>query len=139
MQKSFMLHLTELMKKCKDKLHKFKFDIYPCEMWITISKDNFKGILENVKDFGNDDLANVDCAYQIKNGVGIILVRFKNKSIMNFNTVTHESLHVAINIFSYIGEPIDVNHQEAIAYLAGYIAECCGKVKNYKPKKKKNV
>ena len=36
-------------------------------------------------------------------------------------------------------DTIDVNHQEALAYLAGYIAECCGKVKNYKPKKKKNV
>ena len=40
------------------------------------------------------------------------------------NTMAHEATHAAIDIWDYIGEYIDANHSEPVAYFIGWVTEC---------------
>jgi hypothetical protein len=48
---------------------------------------------------------------------------------MNANTICHESIHAALAILDYCDIQPNINNQEPLTYLAGWIASCCEKVK----------
>lgn len=51
---------------------------------------------------------------------------------MTTGIITHESDHVAIEIFDYCNCKIAVDNQEPFTYLAGWVADCCDQVKRNK-------
>ncbi|MEY1276760.1 hypothetical protein AB7080_12120 [Providencia rettgeri] len=44
-------------------------------------------------------------------------------SIIDANTITHESIHAAFDILHFSGVPINYDNNETICYLAGWVAE----------------
>lgn len=64
--------------------------------------------------------------------MGGVLIRFKNKSAMTVETITHEAIHAALEVFDYVGAIVDTKNQEPFAYLCGYIARCINQVKKNK-------
>jgi hypothetical protein len=116
------------------KLHEFDPTIYPRLLWITVSKAQFEDRFEDVSEFPRNAYAVVDCVYDKINRKGGVMIRFANRSMMNANNITHEAIHAAINILDYCGVKTTVDNDEPLAYLAGWIASCCEKVKLNKTK-----
>jgi hypothetical protein len=113
-------------------LHEFDPTIYPRLIWITIATSKFEDRFDNVSEFGDHCYAVVDCVYDKIQERGGVLIRFANKSVMKASTITHESIHAAMNILGYCDINVAVDNQEPLAYLAGWIASCCEKVKQGK-------
>lgn len=65
---------------------------------------------------------------------GGVLIRFENKAAMTVRNITHEAVHAALEIFDYVGARTTHDNQEPFAYLVGWIADCCNKVKTDKTK-----
>ena len=61
---------------------------------------------------------------------GGVLIRFASKEHMTISEIAHESVHAAAEVFDYIDADFDIDNQEPFAYLVGYIADCCWKIKN---------
>ena len=95
--------------------------------------------IENVEEFMSwgdvDDevpesaYAQVDRVYEKKTNLGGVLIRFSSLESMTAGNITHESVHAADCILDYVGAKTDVINDEYLAYLAGWIADCCDKVK----------
>jgi hypothetical protein len=47
---------------------------------------------------------------------------------MNVGVITHEAVHVAIEILQYCDIKLDADNSEVLCYLSGWIAKCCGEV-----------
>jgi len=120
-------------------IHEFDPVIYPVKIWVCISpnledlKIRFKE-KSSGKDLSFDAIDECDAfSYFVKsketnkNG---ILISFLGKKYCHAGNITHESTHAAMDIFDHIEEK--ETGGEAYAYLVGWIAECCEKVKNNK-------
>jgi hypothetical protein len=57
-----------------------------------------------------------------------VLIRFEDLEAMSLSTITHESVHAAIDILTYCDVRLDPNNQEPICYLAGWVTKCCEEV-----------
>lgn len=122
------------MKK-QHQIHEFDPNIYPRKVWITcgvpfsIIKDMFE-LPDGIIEIEEDTDARVIMCRRLKPEIkGGVLIEFKNKSAMTIANITHESIHAAIDIFSYVDAYIQANNQEPFAYLSGWIADCCNQVK----------
>jgi hypothetical protein len=113
----------------KTVLHEFDPVIYPRLLWVSISKAKFEDRFEGVSDFAENCHAVVDYTYDKIGKRGGVLIRFANKEVMNANTICHESIHAALAILDYCDIQPNINNQEPLTYLAGWIASCCEKVK----------
>ena len=123
------------MKK-KVIIHEFDPVIYPRKLWVVatskmtaitdrfldkeskgemvyINGDHFSAITQKVSEKGSG-----------RHGVIIVFV---TKKEMTTKLIAHESTHAARYIWNELGE--DETGTEANAYLVGWIAECCEKVK----------
>ena len=60
------------------------------------------------------------------NLIGILIV-FENVKSFTVKTIAHETAHAVKQIWNHLGE--DYFGDEATAYLSGWIADCCWKVK----------
>lgn len=124
-------------------IHKFDPVIYPRKVWITY--DATKSELD--KEFPEGDgtgrhfediPSHTDAMVYFtrnKENYGGVLMRFKGKAHMTMSIVTHESIHCANGILAYIGSGVNTRDDEHQAYLAGWVAECCEKVKLGRKKK----
>lgn len=63
---------------------------------------------------------------------GGILVRFESKNAITIANIAHESSHIAMNIFDYIGAKVDLANQETFSYLVGWVANCINQVRTGK-------
>lgn len=116
----------------KVKIHEFDLGIYPRKIWIAITTGNkFDGFSE-LSEMDESCDAVVDNAHDDVNDKGGIFIRFSNKKAMTTENIAHESIHVALEVFSYIEARIEYQNQEPFCYLVGYISKCCEQVKNYK-------
>jgi hypothetical protein len=62
-----------------------------------------------------------------------VLIVFRKRNYMTSSTVAHESFHAMDNIASWLSiEFIDGAANEALAYLIGWIVDCCYQVKTNK-------
>ncbi|MBR8706941.1 hypothetical protein [Bacteroides pyogenes] len=104
------------------KIHEFDPLIYPRKLWVVVGTDTFSDRFEGVSEWDDAADAIVDCVYDKQKDLGGVLVRFKSKKSMTVSTISHESLHIAMNIFDYIGAKADSMNQEPLAYLVGWIA-----------------
>lgn len=111
------------------KIHEFDPLIYPRKLWVVVGTDTFSDRFEGVSEWDDTADAIVDCVYDKQRDLGGVLVRFKSKKSMTISTISHESLHIAMNIFDYIGAKADPMNQEPLAYLVGWIADNINQVK----------
>jgi hypothetical protein len=114
-------------------LKKFETEIYPFKLWVAIAKDRGE-ILENFVNYNNDepikDVPCTDVVYYVEEiktkNYGALIV-FYDESRITHKTVTHEVIHAISMLMECIGDKI--NGSESCAYLAGWIADCCEKMK----------
>lgn len=121
------------------KVYQFNPQIYPRILWITVSSKRFEnlfeGCYEEIPDYAD---ACTDKVYDNKNKVGGVLIRFASVEVMTSSNISHESVHAADCILDYIGAKTDESNDEYLAYLVGWIADCCDKVKELEMKRLKN-
>jgi hypothetical protein len=123
------------------KLQKFDAVIYPRKLWVAISKSGtelngtfrHEATCEIIR-FEEYGLAGF---YAItfpvvevsSNHVGVLIIYTKQGN-MTCSTVAHEAVHAAGLIFQGVRAQIDSD--EAFAYLVGWVADCCWRLKNGK-------
>ena len=117
----------------KQKIYEFDPQIYPRKLWVTVGVpfEELKDEFEDLKPMEEGSDAQVDHLRKLKPEVrGGLLVRFENlDTLKKFGNITHESIHVATEIFDYIGAFHDPKNQELFAYLCGWIANCMEEIK----------
>ena len=86
---------------------------------------------EELDDYFTQFIATTAKCIDKATGRHVILVKYNSstsikgvdKKLDLINTVSHEALHVALDIYAYIGQDVDVNNNEALAYFVGWISE----------------
>ena len=118
--------MTEIQKG----LYEFDPQIYPRKLWVAVTKGTFSDVFDTeLKELGEYDNADVNNVHHKEKDLGGLLIRFRSADEITAENTTHESTHVAIEIFDYIGARIDANNQEPFAYLCGWVAGCIEEVK----------
>lgn len=118
------------MKKIK--IAEFDCQIYPRLIWLAV--DAPEAVLKDL--FGSDvaimtENADAMCSIETrqkpdeKSGC---LIQFHKETFTETN-ICHESVHAALDILECVGVKTDVQHQEALAYLTGWVFKCCMEVK----------
>ena len=125
------------MSSKKTVIHEFDPCIYPRLLWIVKG-----GSLEEIRktlefgELGDDEQkggAVTISAYDNENKRGGFLVWFPKASEMkNLDWIAHESAHVALGIFDYVGAQVECVNSEPFAYLVGWVFECMDKVRKWK-------
>lgn len=105
------------------KIHEFDPVIYPRKLWVSVSTDTFSDRFEGVSEWDDTADAIVDCFRDKLRNLGGILVRFESKNAITIANIAHESSHIAMNIFDYIGAKVDLANQETFSYLVGWVAD----------------
>ena len=113
------------------KIHEFDPVIYPRKLWVAVSTYTFSDRFEGVSEWDDTADAIVDCVRDKLRNLGGILVRFESKNATIAN-IAHESSHIAMNIFDYIGAKVDLANQETFSYLVGWVADCINQVRTGK-------
>lgn len=116
------------------KVFEFKNDIYPFRLWVCITckdlSDRFYNTAELLGDIAGETTEVHEKATQ-RNG---ILIRFTTKADMTMSNIAHEAYHATKAVFHYVGAMDDYEHQEAFAYLLGWVVNCLEQVKTSKNK-----
>lgn len=114
----------------KQKIYEFDPQIYPRKLWVAVTKGTFSDVFDTeLKELGEYDNADVNNVHHKEKDLGGLLIRFRSADEITAENTTHESTHVAIEIFDYIEARIDTNNQEPFAYLCGWVAGCIEEVK----------
>ena len=100
------------------KIHEFDPVIYPRKLWVAVSTDRFEGVSEC------DDTADaiVDCVRD----------KLQSKDAVTIANIAHESSHMAMNIFDYIGAKVDLANQATFSYPVVWVAGCISQVRTGK-------
>jgi hypothetical protein len=117
------------------KIHQFDPVIYPVKLWVVITDDLLpiadKFVKESGKEFNTEfktkHHAFTENVVEKETYMWGIIVIFRSKKDMNVGLISHESTHVAREIWNRINE--SVTGIEADAYLVEWIANCIEKVK----------
>lgn len=119
------------------RIHQFDPVIYPRKIWIAVGTESVPSL--EVGEFAENSYAMVDSAYDKENNLGGFIIRFQDLEQMNFKNITHESIHAAMDIFDYCDIIADTKNQEPLSYLAGWIAQCCGEVKELESQEREKL
>lgn len=114
----------------------YEFDpvLYPMRLWIVVT-NNIDLVNEKFESYpeGEDlilgrgsDGGVRTVMHKKKKYIGVIMM-FTSKRIMTVECIAHESAHTATEVWHHLHEYNIAN--EANAYLTGWVAECCWKVK----------
>lgn len=79
------------------------------EMWVGVLSDNFMAQVTT----GVDDKTNVEC----------VAIIFRSLDDYCTETLTHECVHAAWRVLELVGVKSDVDNQEPLAYLTGWISQ----------------
>jgi len=121
----------------KNIFHEFDPVLYPVKLWVIVT-DNNKVLNDRFSWYPKEDI-NID--FNISNataGIALkkkgellgVLIVFENSKQLNVKNIAHETSHAVRRIWNHLGE--DYFGDEATAYLSGWIADCCWKVKTGK-------
>lgn len=117
----------------KQKIYEFDPQIYPRKLWVTVGVpfEELKDEFEDLEPMEEASDAQVDNVRKLKPEIrGGLLVRFENLDVLkSLGNITHETIHVATEIYDYVGAYHVPNNQEPFAYLCGWIAKCIEEVK----------
>lgn len=115
-----------------DEIYVFNPNIYPRMLWVAIgvSEEELKHTFYDVRLIPPDKRGSVQKVQRrIGRDLGY-LVQYHCAEDMDAETITHESEHVASEIFNDIGAERDKGkNNEPFAYLCGWIAKCMDEVK----------
>lgn len=121
----------------KNVFHEFDPVIYPLKLWVVMTNsveiinERFssypKGEIE--MDFRKFDAGVILAVKKEDKNIGILMV-FENAKHFTIETIAHETSHAVREIWKHLKE--DYYGDEATAYLSGWIADCCWKVKTGK-------
>lgn len=116
----------------------YEFDpvIYPCRLWIAVTTDNLADRFRDLDDLPEDVNGRTSTTSDINRGIVGVIIRFRSIEDIDFRTVAHESVHAANMIFYELGVKADTDNDEHLAYLVGWIADCCREVRSFECKKK---
>lgn len=132
-----------MAKMKKIPIHVFPCDVFPRNLYIV--KQPPKGWLEKhfedisgvkLKEYTSDE-ANAVTYHNVTNidtmKYGILVVLLGKD--MTISDCAHEATHFAMDMYATMGEEINVEHQEVMAYLIGYATDCIYQVafNKYKP------
>lgn len=95
---------------------KIKVPLYFSDL-IVIQSNNFKKIEE---EFSIDSYEDNYSAITFKRN-GNVMVAFKNKT--NASIIAHEAVHICNHIFKNVGIQLDLDNDEAFAYLLGWVVK----------------
>lgn len=79
------------------------------EMWTGVLSDNF--------------MAQVTTGVDDKSGVECVAIIFRSVDDYCSETLTHECVHAAWRVLELVGVKSDVDNQEPLAYLAGWLSK----------------
>lgn len=129
------------MKQLSENVWEFDQQIYPQLLWVAVNptKEEQKQFLSTYTPNGEEEKdlnVELESCNAVVYGVrkkenkrtGSMIV-FESKDTINFNIVAHESLHVVCRLCAYCAIPYDNDNHEHIAYLIGWVASCCEKIK----------
>ena len=132
-------------KQKEDKviLHKFNCDLYDYDLFITVSNNEaaINKLFLHSDDTIITDFSTYNSSAFVLSSIKFkktkrdcILIVFKDKKYMDMNTVAHECFHVAQAMANVLGLIFsnDGTHDEHMAYLIGWAADCCEQVKRNK-------
>ena len=128
------------MSKSESKVVEFDPQVYPRKIWVAVGGDigtlraSFCQNDGEQLDFKDMDKYSASTTAVTEKDTGLFgeLIWFPTKSDMRFDYIAHEATHAAMDIFGDIGIVPDVNNQEPLAYLVGWIAKCINEVKRGK-------
>lgn len=125
----------------KLQIHQFNPEIYPRKIWV-VKGGSLKQIIEmfvqtdgkelDLSDVGKYDAITCNVMMREKPHSFGELIWYTRISKMNTDTIAHESVHAAMDIFDDVHCDVDVNNQEPFAYLVGWIADCIDQVRKNK-------
>lgn len=110
------------------RVHEFDPVIYPRKLWIAITTENIADRFKDLENLADDVNAHVSTTSDIHRGYIGVIIRFRSIEDIDFKTVSHESVHAADIIFAELGVKADTDNDEHLAYLVGWIADCCREV-----------
>ena len=121
----------------KNTFYEFDPVLYPIKLWVVVTNNN--DILndrfswypeENIKiDFDKATAVTGMALKKDDKALGVLIV-FENSKQLDMKNITHETSHAIKRIWNHLNE--EYFGDEATAYLAGWIADCCWKVKTGK-------
>lgn len=106
--------------------------IYPSLLWVVIGDKTDKDRFPSVGLMEDNSLAQTESTNDALNNKNGVLIRFRSRSVITAETITHEAVHAAAEFMRYIGGEIDVRNQEPFAYLCGWVADCIDQVRKNK-------
>lgn len=113
----------------KVRVHEFNPQIYPRLLWIAVTKESKIENFDDLSDMDDSYMAVVDNTRNNETDKGGIMIRFSSVDDMTYENIAHESAHAAMEMISYIEGKLDLNNQEFLCYLLGWIAKCCAEVR----------
>ena len=131
--------VKNIMKKISENIWEFDPQIYPQLLWVSVNPTKeeqkvFNTTYEEPEIDLNLDLT--DCNAQVNNvrlkenrRTGS-LITFKSIEQINCSNIAHEASHVVFDLCSVRDIRTHYDNQEPVAYLIGWVADCCEKVKN---------
>jgi hypothetical protein len=115
------------MSNVKCKIYEFNCNIYPRRIWICFYPDREaldemfgKGVACEMDDDMDACVQNIIRHSDNKWGE---LIRFKSKNVPSGH-IAHEAAHAAMDILAQLDVDFDGYHQEALAYMIGWITNC---------------
>ena len=125
------------MSKELGRVYGFDPQVYPRKLWVAVGGDigtlraSFCQNDGEQLDFKDIDRfsATTTAVKEKETGLFGELIWFPKRSDMCWDYIAHEATHAAMDIFGDIGIVPDVNNQEPLAYLIGWISDCIYNVK----------
>ena len=124
------------MNKLKiKKMERFDPVIYPQKLWVGVENDfrKLNGLFACVDDDSDVDFGRFENIRAValnvrekKTGEYCVVIVFSPRHL-DCKTIAHEASHAAGYMFRHIGAVMDCG--EPTAYLIGWIADCCWKLK----------
>jgi len=117
------------------KVKRFDPIIYPQKLWVCVGNDfkKLNGLFSDIDDntdidFGkykNYEAVTINTLEKETKQFGVLII-FRPK-YFDCKTIAHEASHATGYMFHHIGADMDCG--EPTAYLIGWIADCCWKIK----------
>lgn len=127
------------MKQISENIWEFDPQVYPQLLWVAVNPtdDEIKNFVTTYNNEEKNLILDFTSSHAVVHHVHLkdnpdtgSIIAFKNKEELNFKIVTHEAVHVVNNVYMVCHIDHNLNNDEPTAYLAGWVAKCCEKVKN---------
>jgi hypothetical protein len=128
------------MKTKKKHIDTYSTNIYPIDIVVANEPVQLKDLQKLYTYSDNDELngsiinglASCSACIRRLDNTYVILIKFnkvyptndRTKAENLIDTIAHESLHAALDMFDYVDATVDTKNQEPLAYLIGFIASC---------------